>query len=556
MRTLSKAKTQSWLSWFARGILILGILFLVGRLIELQVIKGSYYRDLADGNRIRRVTITAPRGKILAANGQVLSTNKEIKKAIFFNPESGYEKKDIYDPNTENELITEYDRHYPMGQKAAHITGYVGVVSDDELGKTDANCLEKGIRSSEDYVGRTGLEERYDCQLRGVNGEMLIEVDTTGKTVRVLARKDPIPGSDLKTSVNEGLQKRIAELMHNKNGAVVVQNNQGQVLALFSSPTYDPNIFVNDDNPEKVSSALNDSKQPMFNRAIAGVYHPGSIFKPVVAIAALEEDKIDENYTFDDTGSIVVNDYTYNNWFFTQYGGAEGNISLVKAIARSTDTFFYKVGEILGVEKIVEWSGKFKLSETTGIDLPGEGQGLIPDPAWKLRVKSEPWFLGNTYHMAIGQGDLAITPIAINSAISAIARGGMYCKPHLSGTTDCINLNIDKKNIELVKRGMISACRQGGTGYTFFNANPIVGCKTGTAETNKENVTHAWFTFFAPGGKVENGNIMPSETSEITATVLVEEGGEGSKVAGPIARDIFNYWFGVTNQDNMGIESQ
>jgi penicillin-binding protein 2 len=544
MQTLSTRKTQSWLSWFARGILLLGTLFLIGRLIELQVIKGAYYRDLADGNRIRRVPISAPRGKILAKNGEVLATNKQINKAIVFNPETGYEKKEIYNPNDNSEIISESVRYYPLGEITAHVTGYVGKTDEDELGKTDPNCLEKGIKNGEDYTGRTGLEEQYDCELRGIDGEMLIEVDTTGKTIRVLAKKNPITGSDIKTSLNLGLQRKIAGLMAGKPGAVITSGAKGEVLAMYSSPSYDPNIFIEEDQDE-LTRVLKDGNLPLFNRALSGLYHPGSTFKPVVAIAALENDKIDENFTFDDTGSIVVNEYSYNNWFFTQYGQTEGNINLVRAIARSTDTFFYKVGEILGVESLADWAKKFKLAEASGIDLPGESVGLIPDPAWKLRVKSEPWYLGNTYHMSIGQGDLLVTPLALNAAITTIASNGNFCQPHLAKEQNCTELNLQQKNLDLVKRGMISACQTGGTGYTFFDSNPVVACKTGTAETMKKDITHAWFTFIAPAAVKENDVIKIDDNPEIITTVLVEEGGEGSKVAGPIAREIFNYWFGI-----------
>jgi penicillin-binding protein 2 len=205
-------------------------------------------------------------------------------------------------------------------------------------------------------------------------------------------------------------------------------------------------------------------------------------------------------------------------------------------MARSTDTFFYKLGEFVGVEKLKGWGHKFGLDEPTGVDLPQEVAGLVPSPEWKLKVRGERWFLGNTYHMSIGQGDIALTPIGINTAISAIASGGELCRPKVrqQAPQECTDLGMSDKTIMLVKEGMKRACSSGGTGFTFFDFQIPTGCKTGTAETGDGETTHAWFVAFAP-----------VDFPEIVATVLVEKGGEGSSVAGPIAREIFDYWFGV-----------
>jgi penicillin-binding protein 2 len=254
---------------------------------------------------------------------------------------------------------------------------------------------------------------------------------------------------------------------------------------------------------------------------------------------------IDENYKFEDPGVLVLKTiygtYQYSNWYFTQYGGKEGLIDLTRAIARSTDTFFYKLGEMLGPEKINLWANRFGLGSTTKIDIPGEVSGLIPSPDWKLKTKNERWFLGNTYHMSIGQGDLAVTPAEMTRGVSVLASGGLLCPLHFVNVQgDCEDTKIGRENINLVKKGMTEVCKTGGTGYTFFDffeksgGKTDVACKTGTAEINEDGKTHAWFTAFAP---VEN--------PEIVATVLIEEGGEGSKVAGPIARNIFNYWFKI-----------
>ena len=544
MQTLSSSRLQSWLPWFARGLLLLGVFLLFARLIELQVIKGSYYRNMSDENRIRRVVIAAPRGMAYAKGGELLIGNKEIKKRIIFQPDSGYTKTDDITNAPEDELVTQYIRYYPLGENLAHISGYVGLVFEEEINKVDAECKEKGIRQAERFVGRTGIEAEYDCILSGVDGEELIEVDTTGKKIRTLGRKEPIPGKDITTNIDYGLQKKLSEIFSEKTGSIVVSEPNGKILAMYSSPSYDPNVFVGRISEDKVQKVLQDESLPLFNRAIGGSYHPGSVYKPMIALMALEQGVVDENYTYVDEGYIEIKspygDFLYNNWYFTQYGGKEGEIGLQKALARSTDTFFYKVGEMLGIDNIVKWSKSFGLDDKTGIDLPGEIPGLVPSPEWKMKVKGERWFLGNTYHVSIGQGDLALTPIQIQRAISVIASGGKLCTPTISKESECSDMGIDGKNLKMVREGMKMACTTGGTGYVFFDSNPQVACKTGTAETNEEDVTHAWFTFFAPAGEGENPDVI--------VTVMVEKGGEGSQVAGPLAKDVFNYLYGINEK--------
>jgi penicillin-binding protein 2 len=513
------------------------------KLFELQIIKGAYYKNLADGNRIRRVVLKAPRGEILARGGELLVKNDKKEEAIFYDPNKGYYvSDDLSDESQKIAAVDGWQRYYPLKEAASHITGYIGAINEDELGKVSTDCPKKGERTLADVIGRSGLEEYYDCQLRGIDGEKLVEVAADGTYVRLLGEKPPVKGSDLKLTVDYPLQEYVSTLLPGIKGMILVTDSHGEVLALFSSPSYDPNIFLSD--RDKVGGVLNDKSLPLFNRVISGKYSPGSIFKPIVATAALETGSIDENYHYQDTGSINFStpygDYSFNNWYFTQYGGAEGNIDVTKALARSTDTFFYKVGELTGIEGIVEWSRKFGLSEKTSVDLPGEVEGLVPDPQWKQETKGERWFLGNTYHFSIGQGDLSITPIGIHTALEAIANGGKLCTPHLNSEVQddkaCKSLDINSENIDLIKEGMKKACSQGGTAYTFFDFKDKTGidvaCKTGTAQVGTQDDTHAWFTAFAP-----------IEEPEIVVTILIEKGGEGSKIAGPIARQIFDFWF-------------
>lgn len=562
MEYLSKTKTQSWLLWFLRGFLILGFFVLLGRLVDLQLIKGKYYKVLAEGNRIRRVIIVAPRGKIYARGGEVIVGNKKIKKRVVFDSSEGYIKTSNLEGAAEEEVITEWERDYIFGSQTAHITGYLGESNKDEVGKIRARCPQKGARGLGSLIGRSGLEQQYDCVLSGIDGEELVEVDSQGIRVRTLGRKEPISGEDVKTTIDISLQVKIADLMSkeaeipkDRRGSVIATDLNGEVLAIYSSPSFDSNAFVASNNKD-LEKILEDKSLSLFNRVIGGRYHPGSTYKPVVAIAALEEGKIDKDFTFEDTGQITIKtvwgDYSYTNWYFTQYGRTEGEINLVRAIARSTDTFFYTIGELTGIDKLYEWSQKFGLDSVTGIDIPGEIPSLVPNPEWKEEVKGERWFLGNTYHMAIGQGDIALTPISLNTSIASIASGGRLCPPHIGDFGDmenfqCRDLDINRQSIDLVITGMIDACSSGGTGYTFFDfqkENDIeVACKTGTAETDDiSEDTHAWFTVFTPDYLDESKKL---EGREIVVTVLIEKGGEGSKVAGPIAREIFDFWFGV-----------
>ncbi|HCR35664.1 hypothetical protein A2130_01080 [Candidatus Woesebacteria bacterium GWC2_33_12] len=484
MQTLAVSnKNQSWFSWFLRGVLILGFLVLVGRLVELQIIKGDFYRNLSEGNRIERIKITAPRGKILARGGEVLD-----------------------------------------GPDFSHIIGYLSETNENEVGKIDPNCIEKGPFKLGQIVGRGGLQERYNCILSGVDGEELVEVNSLGEKIRKIGIKKPIFGQNLKTNIDYNLQKTIAKEMEEKLGSVVATDKKGHVLALFSSPSFDPN---------DIKKALTDSQLPLFNRSIGGLYHPGSIFKPLIAVAALEDGKIDENFRFNDTGVVTVEsiygNYSYTNWYFTQYGGREGEVDVTRALARSTDTFFYTIGERVGINSLVDWMKKFGLTKLTDIDISGEVLSLVPSPDWKQKTKKEKWFLGNTYHFSIGQGDLAVTPVGIHRADLVVLNGGKLCNLKIIGDTSCVNLKIKNQNLKLIEEGMKKACTTGGTGYTFFDwKGSTVLCKTGTAETNEDGKTHAWFV---------------ASLDDLVLTVMVEKSGEGSKVAGPIARSIFDDYF-------------
>ena len=530
MNSLASQNNQSWLSWFLRGTLILLFLVLITKMTEVQIIKGAYYRDISEENRIRHIPIPAPRGKILTRGGEELATNIEIKKRIKYNLQGNYELTDDLTGALPEEVIIDYKRFYPFADKFAHASGYLSQAGEAEVGKINPDCSDKGPILLGSLVGKIGLEQKYQCQLQGTPGEELIEVDIKGNKIRSLGRREPVPGMDIKTTVDYNLQEEVAREMAGKKGAAIVTNPNGEILAFYSEPSFDPNKLT--------SNLFQNPDLPLFDRVISGTFHPGSVFKPVVAISALQEGVIDKKFVFNDTGTITVNGYSYTNWYFTEHGGTEGQIDLVRAIARSTDTFFYKIGEMVGPVNMAKWADIFGLDRVTGVDLPGETAGLIPTPDWKQKVKKEAWFLGNTYNMSIGQGDVSVTPIGINTFISALANNGILCTPHfLKLNYKCSNLGIKTENLDLVKEGMIQACLSGGTAYTFFDfaathGGTQVACKTGTAEVGIDGTPHAWFTFIAP-----------EDNPQIVATILIEQGGQGSQVAGPIARKIADYYF-------------
>lgn len=531
------SNNDSWLSWFLRGTLILLFLILFVKLFEVQIIKGSYYRSLSEENRIRHIPIPAARGRILAKNGEALVDNVAIKKRIKFASNGGITISEDLTDATPSEIITDYKRVYPLGDKFAHGSGYLSIVSENDVNKVNPNCPEKGVRTGGMKVGVTGLEAQYECFLLGIPGEELIEVDTQGKKTRVLGIRNPIPGTDLKTSIDYGLQQELAGYM-DKKGAAIVTDPSGAIMAFYSSPSFDPN---------DITPSLKNPELPLFNRVISGTFHPGSVFKPLVALAALEEGAIDKSFMYDDPGVITVNDFSYNNWYFTEYGGREGLIDLTHAMARSTDTFFYKIGEMVGPVNIAKWASVFDLDKTTGIDIPGEVNGLIPTPEWKRKNIKESWFLGDTYNISIGQGDVSVTPVGLNTFISAIANNGKICEPHflIKDSPVCNEIKVSQKNLDFVKEGMEAACKSGGTAYTFFdfaekNNGATVACKTGTAEVGETGEPNAWFTFFLPADATHQA-LQAGAPPQIVATIVFEKGGQGSQVAGPVARKIADY---------------
>ncbi len=470
-------------------------IFGIGRLFMLTVVEGEYYQVLADENRVALKIIKADRGVMYDRHGEILVRNK---------PDG---------------------REYVYGSDLAHVVGYVGEADENEV-----EFLEYKIK---DIVGKMGLEKQYDVEIRGQDGGVIVETDAGGEIIREMGRRGPVTGESLNLTIDLGVQKKAAELMGNDRGAVVVSDPKtGEILVLVSSPGFDPT---------EIQKAIKAKDLPMFNRSIGGEYPPGSTFKIVTAVSALEEGKIDETTKIEDTGEIKIGDkWRYGNWYYDQHGQKEGMLEITRAIARSNDIFFYKLGEMLGIEALADWAKYFGLGTATEIDLPGEANGLMPTPQWKKEFWDESWFLGDTYISAIGQGNILMTPLQVNQMTSVIASGGKWCQPHLvKKEVKCQKLDISKETLSLVIEGLKQVCETGGTAWPLFDFQvkgeeiSIAG-KTGTAEfgAKDDTETHAWFTAFAP--------ILEPQ---IVVTVLKEAAGEGSDEAAPIARDLLSYWF-------------
>jgi penicillin-binding protein 2 len=544
---------------------------LLFRLFFLQVIQGYYYRYLSDNNRTKTVTIHAPRGIILDRNGVPLVYNLPGFR-------ENVNGKTVQIPQDEalgliaagkNDLEIDSLRSYPYKDAFAHVLGYVGQISKEEL----ADPLDSDYQAG-DIIGKSGIEQQYEPKLRGVDGKQLFEIDAQGNLTRKLGQQDPIAGENITLTLDAKLQQAVFAAMQDvKKGAAIVSTPNGEILALISKPSFDPNLFTMGESYKVASSSgyltlsdvlLDGQNQPLLNRAIAGTYPPGSTFKLVVASAALKNKIIDENWQVEDTGVLKVGDFSFSNWYYTDYGGTDGEVNIVKGIKRSNDIFFYKLSAKVGVDKVSETAKQFGLGEKLGIDLQGEQPGLVPTQEWKLKNIGEPWYLGDTYHYGIGQGFLLTTPLQVNAWTQAIANNGTLYRPHLLKDLgpQAINTNLlDAHSADLIKEGMVEACSPGGVAWPLFNyavknaklpidgknilgVNPasgsadmrrvVLACKTGTAENGGNNtLAHAWITLFAP-----------AYNPQIVITVLSENSGEGSNVAGPIAKKILDSWFG------------
>lgn len=514
-------------------ILAVGLfLILTVRLFQLTVVKGDYYRRLSEENRIKEIVIEAKRGAVVDRVGVVISSSND--------PVAGVVK---------DRFIS--SRVVASGGAVGHVLGYMQIADSNEL-KNDL-CLNK-LRLG-DSTGKKGVEKLYECELRGINGRKLLELNAQGEPLKTLSQIEPVDGQTVQLSIDQKLQQRTHELFSqnissqsavfpkqellDKAAVVALEPKTGRTLLLYSNPTFDPNDF-NVKNPEQVNNYLKDKNKPLFNRVTEGAYPPGSIFKLVIAAGALEEKAMKPDTIIEDTGQITAGPIKFGNWYFLQYGKTEGEVDMVKAIKRSNDIYFYRAGERLGVTHIKTWAEKFGFGKITKLPFL-QSEGLIPSPFWKEEILKEKWYLGDTYNLSIGQGYMLTTPIQIAQSTAVFANGGNLCSPLLkqNDKPNCSKMPISNLTLQTIREGMRQACDTGGTGWPFFdftvkNKKISVGCKTGTAESHGvgKPEPHAWFTVFAP-----------FDNPEIVLTILVENGGEGSTVAAPIAKELLTTYF-------------
>lgn len=553
----SKTKLLSpWRKIFLLICIMITFFGLSLRIFHLQVTQGKENRDLADSNRIQVRVIHAPRGVIYDRNGKILAQNEpgfRLKEAteggkFVFRSISRDEALRLELKNQAQNLEVDSLRNYPKGEKTAHVLGYVGEITEEELQLPEFINYRLG-----DKVGRGGVEEAYEKVLKGTDGGEIIEVDASGNKIRSLRETPAIPGQNLYLTLDVDLQEHayntlVGNLKKSNSccGALVAQDpNNGEVLALVSYPSYDP---------KKLADALLNPNAPMLNRVIGGTYPPGSTFKIASALAGLASGKITPSTQYEDTGILSLGPFTFANWYFTQYGRKEeGGVDVVRALKRSNDIYFYQLAIATNEKIIGDFAKKLNLGKKVGIDIPGEVDGLIPDGAWKEKNFDQVWYPGDTLHMAIGQGFVLSTPLQINNLSALIAANGVMYPPHLalkitrpSGEPiknfkyDGEKINgLSQGDIDVIKQGLEEVPKEGGTAWPFFTFPVQTAGKTGTAEFgDPKNETHAWYTAYAPVDK-----------PTIVATTLLEAGGEGSTNASPIIKEVFRFYFSPNKAD-------
>lgn len=575
---------------WSKRIVVLILIILLIRLWDLQIMRGSEMKRLSEQNRIRINKIVAPRGviydrkgriiadtrpsfniyishedmknfdqtidgltalikiskeeimeKLEAAKGQPASFPVKIKSDVSLDDVAKIEANRVYLPGVN--IQVEPKRFYHYGKMFAHLVGYVSEISDEELKKKEYQNYSPG-----DFIGRYGLERSYETYLRGVDGEKRVEVDSRGREMRILEQKNPIPGNSIYLNVDLDIQGAVDKAFENKRGGcIAVDPKTGGVIALVSSPTFDPNKFVSGITKEEWQIIALDKRHPLQNRVIQGRYPPGSTFKIVPAIKGLELGIIDERTSFSCRGGFSYGGRVFRCW----KKGGHGNINVHRAIVESCDVFFYNLGLRLGVDRIHEMSDLIGLGRVTGIDLPGEKEGLIPSTQWKKKVYGKPWFEGETVSVSIGQGAVWLTPIQLVQLASFVANEGINYKPMIVNrivsqegkviktfepvmNTDA---RLKKETIRIVKDGMKGVVNEGGgTAYGSRLEHVSMSGKTGTAqsvgEKGKNLGDHAWFIAYAP-----------SDNPAIAISVLVEHGGHGSSVAAPVAKTITEAMF-------------
>jgi penicillin-binding protein 2 len=580
---------------FGLLLVITGVI-LIGRVAFLQIVQGSYYQNLAEGNRIRNQVIKAPRGLIVDKNGKVLVKNvpgfdvvfiprdifaivknkqifyKKVADVLSMNEESVKSVIESEDKNSGKSFLLKQGleheealalmekiedipgvrleetahRQYVEGEVFSSIIGYTGKISPRELENHPDYLLT-------DVIGKRGLEYTYEKWLRGENGKSIVEVDSRGNVKENLGFSPPESGSKLVLNLDSDLQKYAYEFLQKllkeneaaEGAALVAVNPQdGAVLSLASLPGYDNNLFVGGIESEEYNALINDPRKLMTNKAVSEAYPPGSVFKPLVGVAALEEDLISKNTEINCPGSISIGSWTFNDW------KTHGRTDLKKAIAESCNVYFYSLGggwkdiDGLGPDKMSKHARNFGLGNLLGIDLTNETSGVIPDKEWKFQKTGEKWYTGDSYHMAIGQGFVTVTPLQMAVATSAIANGGKVFRPQLvdkiidsDGRAEDLKKEllrerfVSLESIRIIKEAMRETVIS-GSGASMNDMDTPVSGKTGTAQFGGEDKTHSWFISFAP-----------FENPEIAMAIIIQGGGEGHDWAVPATEAVLRKFF-------------
>lgn len=571
--------------WFLRLLCLTLIVFAV-RLWDLQIMKGEEFKQLSEQNRIRIKKIVAPRGIIYDRHGKILADTRpsfnlyiipedikdfnqtidglaglltidrdaiierlsmakdyppsfpvKIKEDITMDEVAKLEAHRIYLPGVTIQI--EPKRNYPHGMMMAHLLGYVSEISKDELKRKEFKDYSPG-----DTIGRYGLERTYEGYLKGKDGARRVEVDALGREVRTLDVIEPIAGNALYLNIDLDLQIAIENAFENKKGGcIVLDPKTGYVLGLISRPAFDPNILTSGISKKEWQQLSSDTTYPLQNRAIQGRYPPGSTFKIVLALKALEAGVVNENTAFLCRGSFFFGNRAFKCW----KKGGHGMVSLKRAIKESCDVYFYNVGLRLGVDRIHDMAETIGITAITGIDLPNEKAGLVPSTEWKKRRYGQPWYEGETVSVSIGQGAVWLTPIELAQLSSFVANEGVTFKPQIVqkvvspdgrtlktfGPVMQTNARLKKGVFTAVKEGMREVVNEpGGTAYVSRVEGINISGKTGTAQAASLDAgrhlnDHAWFIAYAP-----------SEDPTLAISLIVEHGGHGATAAAPIAKAI------------------
>ncbi|OGF48244.1 MAG: penicillin-binding protein 2 [Candidatus Firestonebacteria bacterium RIFOXYC2_FULL_39_67] len=571
-RVQDKEQKKRFKFLIAFGSLLIGIIFL--RLFYIQLISYWKFKSLAESNSTRIVPKRAARGIIYDRYGEKLADSvpsytvsiipvdlKDSEKVIpmlakilgileeEINQKIENQKQKVFEaikikgdlkasvisiieehrPELPGVIIhTEAKRNYPNKEIAAHVIGYVGEVNLNDINKS--KCYVG------DTIGRAGIERKYDAELRGINGASKIMVNSSGKEIKSLGDDPFTKGTDLVLTIDLKLQKAAEEYFKGRRGVIVCMNpGNGEVYALVSKPSFDPNIFCGQLDKKEWSKILNDPEQPFLNRVVGGLYSPGSVFKIVPAVTALEKNKLTTSDVFVCRGTYHYGkDWTYDCW----KSEGHGVISIVDAISQSCDIYFYQLGLTVTAAKISEYAGLFGYGSLTGVDLDGEKAGLVPTPVWKKDKYGIPWFPGNTIQYSIGQGYITANPLQILSTYDVVINNGTSYKPHLVKSVGGKEIEkgmlksfaISAKTLEVVKKSLWKAVNSGGTGGKAKSVYGIAG-KTATVE-NPHGLSHAAFVGYAPFAN-----------PEVSVLVFIEAGGSGGENAAPIGKQVIESYF-------------